>query len=103
MDYTSEYIRSFHIADNDLVLYWKGLNMTDLSKQLPDVSIKEYYQFEKPLFLNSNFSIEQLIQYNKFFFNKIGFAEDVDMSLLIDNPYFVLATVSKKAIASLDE
>lgn len=84
------------IPDNDMLLFWHGVNIRNIWCDAARLDIKEYYQLEKPLFLDAGLLLKRNMESNNSLITQIECREGLNLHELKDNPCCAFLSVAKK-------
>ena len=86
------------IPGNELLLFWQGVNISNIRGDTVRLDTKEYYQLEDPLFAGGGLLNQQNAESNNRLINRIEYRESILLQELKDNPYCAFLSVAKKPV-----
>lgn len=87
-----------HIPDNNLLLFWHGVNISNFRGDAVRLDAKEYYQLEAPLFAAPGLSLRCNAEWNNHIIAQIERREKLRLQELKDNPYCAFLSIAKKPV-----
>lgn len=85
-----------HIPDNNLLLFWYGINVSNLRGDAVRLDVKEYYQLEAPLFAGPGLSLRCNAECNNYIITQIECREKLQLQELRNNPCCAFLSIAKK-------
>lgn len=86
------------IPANNLLLFWHGINVSNIRGDTIRLEAKEYYQLEAPLFAGQGLSLKCNAESNNYTITQIERREKLQLQELKDNPYCAFLSIAKKPL-----
>lgn len=84
------------IPENELLLFWHGVNISGIQKETVQFATKEYYQLNYPLFAGQGLSLECNANINNRIITQIECKEKIQLEELKNNPCCAFLSIAKK-------